>query len=90
MEVTNYTTGAGNKIATAIEKASRDAKQAGDSGDSESGSLIPALTPDGVIVSYIYLSDILDVVINKIELSLSKTKNGRNDIEIHYEQFKKK
>jgi hypothetical protein len=89
MEVTNYTTGAGNKIATAIEKASRDAKQAGDSGDSESGSLIPALTPDGVIVSYIYLSDILDVVINKIELSLSKTKNGRNDIEIHYEQFKK-
>jgi len=81
------------KLESAFKKAVKDASEA-DAGDAISASalLVPELNAEYQIINYMYLSDILDVILNKIEKSLEDNKQtitSHNDIQIHLEQFKK-
>ena len=94
LDVTQFSQG-GNvtNIESAIKKATKDAVEAKDGTEPPSASelLIPELNEGYQIISYMYLSDILDVIIAKIEDSLEKNKNipSHDDIQIQLEQFKK-
>jgi len=94
LDVTKFSQGGDTtNVESAISKATGDAAKSKDGSEPPSASeaLIPELNEEYQIISYMYLSDILDVIIDKIEDSLYKNKNipSHDDIQIQLEQFKK-
>ena len=79
------------KLQSSFDKAIKDAEEAEDdtTPPSRSALIVPELSEEHQIISFMYLSDILDVIIAKIEKSLAENKGKYPDIDIHLEQFKK-